>query len=929
MKLTNSRSLRFIALAAAIQFAVFGCSQTNPEDYIQKAQAHYKKGELQAASLQLSNALAQAPNNVDARWLMAQVALQSGDAARAEKDVRHAIQFGLPRATGQLTLVKALMLQGAVDKALAETSLIPDDAPPSERAMLLGLRGQALLLKGQASDARPVLEKALEIDAKATTALVGMAVTHLAASQYEEAKSWIDKALETDSSSAEVWSTLGELELSRGNAEQAEKAYDRAVEFRKQPSLDRARRALARLQLKKYEEAVADINALKQRGWKNHWYVNYVQGLIDFQQKKYSEAGTAFEASYAADPSFLPNRMYLATTRFLQGQTEQALEHAKALYSSTPRSSSARELLGAIQINRSEYSAARKMLQSSLASAPQDKATLRMLSTLSMLDGDERGAVEYAQKLATLDPDSDEAQHMLMAAKLVAGQDFDRIVSNSSSAGADDYERSLLLALNDFRKGRIAVALEQARKIHQAHADKVDPINLIAACYLAAGKWDLAKDALLKVLALQPDEPSAARNLAILQLREGKQAEAKSTLQSLLKQHPGDEPGAMMLADMAVKAGDAASVISILEPVVKDNPGALAAAERLAAEQFAVGNLSRVLAITSGRSDSQLKSAPKLLELRGKAQMLSGDVTGARNTFEQWSRLMPSSAAPHFLLAETLSRKGNLENARKELRTAIELDPKFTPARIGEVKMLVHAGEMDKAQKALVRLRGDFGERAEILGIEGWFALGTGNPALAEARLSAALHKHPDAELTVLLARSMLLQQKHDEGFRVLNKWLEDHPKDVGVLMELAGDYLALERSDEAISTYAKVLDILPNHVPALNNIAWLYSDRNPAKAMEYAQRAQNLSPADPDVLDTVGMMTLKNGDRPRAYNLIREAAQRAPGRPEIQMHLASILILQGEHREAREVLERVAKNFPNSTQANEARRLIGTLAKN
>ncbi len=122
------------------------------------------------------------------------------------------------------------------------------------------------------------------------------------------------RALEVDGELAEAWSTLGELELTENHPAEAKAAYDKAVKFRKHPSLDRARRALASIQLKHFDDAAADIEALKQRGWGLHPYVvNYVSGLLHFNQEKFTEAATALEASLAADP--LPSCRHDSTWR--------------------------------------------------------------------------------------------------------------------------------------------------------------------------------------------------------------------------------------------------------------------------------------------------------------------------------------------------------------------------------------------------------------------------------------------------------------------------------------------------------------------------------------------------------------------------------------------------------------------------------------
>ncbi len=160
----------------------------------------------------------------------------------------------------------------------------------------------------------------------------------------------------------------------------------------------------------------------------------------------------------------------------------------------------------------------------------------------------------------------------------------------------------------------------------------------------------------------------------------------------------------------------------------------------------------------------------------------------------------PDSAAARFLLSDTLARSGEAAQARQELQRAVQLDRLYLPARAGEIKMLVRAGDLQNARQKLDKLRTDFGEQTEVLGIEGSLALGTGDAAKAEELFSAALKKRPDGGMAILLARSQLLQTKTDAGLGVLEAWLKVHPQDLAVLMELAGSHLALARDDEAMA---------------------------------------------------------------------------------------------------------------------------------
>jgi cellulose synthase operon protein C len=240
----------------------------------------------------------------------------------------------------------------------------------------------------------------------------------------------------------------------------------------------------------------------------------------------------------------------------------------------------------------------------------------------------------------------------------------------------------------------------------------------------------------------------------------------------------------------------------------------------------------------------------------------------------------------------------------------------------------VQFNEVDKARKALAKLRQDFGDRVEVLGIEGWFALGTGDFATAEQKLAAAFKKKPDSELLILTTRAQWAQKNQESALKNMRDWLKDHPNDVPVNLQLAEAYMSIGKDDDAIAAYKQVVKIVPSHVPALNNLAWLSREKAPKQAMVYAQQAYQLAPKDPIVIDTLAMLTLKNGDLSLAVGLLRDAAARAPENQQIQVHLATALIKQKRLSEAQTILKKVVGKGSNTPSAQEARRLLDSLGK-
>lgn len=930
MQTPRARPTPAVFLACFLVFA--GCGQNlTATEHVARAKDYLDKGELRSASIELSSAVQKEPNSVEGRWLLAKVAADMGEGARAEKEIQRAMELGLNRASGQLTLVESVLLQGDLDRVLQESGALPPGISQADQAAIFGLRGQAYVAKGQFELAQETLERALRLKPDSLPALIGMTALHGYQRQYDDARQWVDKAIKSSPTSPEAWSALGDLEMAEGRLAEAEKAFGQAIKHRSTPYLEQIKRAQVRIRLEKYQEAAADIKALRNAGLKDHPYVNYVAGLNEFAQKRYQEALPAFQASYTANPDFLPNRIYLATTQLELGNTEQALSHAQQIASIAPRSITAQGLLGSVMISRVEYGQAKDVLQKILVRVPNEPQALAMLSTVYLREGDTAKGLELAQKLAALEPDSKAAQDMLMIAKLMAGEALDSSIQKAgahAAARGDTYTGEFVGTLAAFRDGKLKQALDSAQAMQTRYPDKVDPPKLAAAVYLATAQWDLAKAELEKVLRIQPSEPSATRNLAKVESIKGNHRRAREWVAPLVKQQPGDVEAARILATAESRLGNPAGALEALEQASKARPDDLQLLAELSQTQLKMGRPGKVLEATQRLTDAQFSQEPSLLELRGKAQLLVGDITRASSTFEKWTRLSPKSAPAHFNYANALAGRGDAARARKELEQAIRLDPRYLPARVGEIKMHVQANRLDQARKALTRLRQDFGDRAEVLGIEGWFALGTRDFATAEQKLAAAFKKAPDAELLILTTRAQWAQKKHDPALKAMHDWLKNHPRDLPVRMQLAAAYLSLDKEADAAAAYEQALKLAPDHVTALNNLAWLNRDKAPMKAIDLAQQAYRLAPKDPLVLDTLGMLTLKNGDANSAVSLLRNAIARAPDDAQIRLHLAAALIRQGKTGEAQKLLQKVITETPGTRVAAEAQTLLNTVGR-
>lgn len=893
------RAVRAITLCATLLLAACGDSGT-PEHYVELARGHMGKNAYREATIELNNALQKDPKNREARWLLAQAAIELGEADKAERDARKAMEYGLSRAEALPLLARAILMQQAPDRVLTELSTAPTDVPETVQAQFSSLRGTALLLKGEIDAAEPEFRTAHKLDAALPDALVGLALVQSLRQEYDEARKTLAPALERTPPVADAWSLLGDIETEQERFEAAETAFGKAIEARGHLTLERAKRALARVRQGKFADAEADLKALGPLT--RHPYVQYVTGLSHFRQQRLREAADAFELSLAADPNFAPNRVYLAITRIMLGQQEQALVHAEFIRGAAPQSSGANLLLGIAQAGQADYGQARTALEAALATDPDNATTLQLLSSVSLTQGDHPSALTYAQRLSRLRPDSASAANLLMMAQLLSGAE----VPEPEVGQLGTFQAEFVQALEAFRDRRFDDAAKRAEALRAAHPDQTEPINLLAAVYLSTGQWPKARKELETVLERLPEDAIARINLAKLELHDRNFQRIKTLVAPLVEKSPSAEAPALLLVAAEHGLQNDAAADQVLEQLLKNNPSAVIARALLAGRALRSNQPESTLAQLAQFDKSRIESSAELLELRGRAYLALGKNTEALGDFERWVRLTPESAAAHFLLAEALDRLGRTQDASDALTRAVKLEPTNLATRIAEVRVLTRTGQFDKAKAAALRLRKDFGDRPEVLATTGWHALMTSEFATAADHLGRAFEQTPSTALLLERMAALWGLEKRDEAFKLVNDWLAEHPQDSTALLQLAGAHLELGQDEEAIRIYRKVLALDPAHVPSLNNVAWLLRRTQPDEALQTARRALELAPNDPNVLDTVGMLYLDRQDLTQANYHIGRAHELNPRNPQISLHFAEVEHAKGSTAEARKLIEGV-----------------------
>jgi len=158
-------------------------------------------------------------------------------------------------------------------------------------------------------------------------------------------------------------------------------------------------------------------------------------------------------------------------------------------------------------------------------------------------------------------------------------------------------------------------------------------------------------------------------------------------------------------------------------------------------------------------------------------------------------------------------------------------------------------------------------------------------------------------------ARQTLLAVVHADGRNAGSRLM------LGLLEEEAGNQQA------AIEHYRKVLEIVPNSVVALNNLAYLLTadDKQRDEALRLAQQAKELAPDHPMVEDTLGWALYQKGIYRSAVVHLEEAVSKSGHNPLMRYHLAMAYLRAGDRNHGLQTLEAARRMDPKTAEAKMA----------
>lgn len=917
-----------ILLAFAASTTLSGCdriSNLSEHEYIERAKAHEGKGDLKSTIVELKNAVQKNPDSLQARLLLGQTYLKAGMGAEAEKELNNAIRLGGNREAIEPKLGEALVLVGDYQRVLDE---IRPETQTSRinLARVLQLRGDALLGQGKRTEACGLFQQSLDAHTRNPPTYWGLARCALAERDTAKARSWLDAALRIPDRQAQTWTFIGDLEQINGSPQAALAAYTNALKSDPNHLEALLNRAALNMALGQLEPARTDVRRVGELAPKSV-SANYLQALLNFEQKKYPAARDALQAVFVITSEHMPSVLLAGATAYALGSYQQAESHLKRFLARYPGHGYARRVLAATLVRQKQLDRALETLAPLIQPDSKDALALALASEVRLMMQEPGTASGLLEKAALIDPQN-AAIHTQLALSRLATGDSQLAVNElqaAASMDADQYRADTLLVLTHLKRKEYDKALIAVGNMEKKLPRSPVTHNLRGQTYLGKNDLPNARKSFEAALAIDPAFFPAAASLARIDMRDRNPQAAQKRFEAVLNKDKDNLQAMMALAELAAVNKREGESLAWLNKAAKTHPDAVSPRAALVKHHLKKKETARALALASEFANSRPDN-PEALNLLGATQMDAGKPSDAAITFTQLTKKAPDS--PDALLRLALAQVAHKQPAagRSSLKKALQLKPNHLQSLDALLNLELAEKHPEAALQIARQIQLQHPQSPRGYSREGDILLARKALPQAVKAYEQAMDKGDGSAGFIKLHRAYILAGNANAADQRLNDWLKRHPED-WVIRSYAAEYFTFAgRNQEAIAQYEAILQRSPDSAAALNNLANLYLRTHDTRAVTTAERALKLAPDNPAVQDTLGWILVEQGQTGRGLELLSKAAAKAPGIATIRYHHAVALARSGDKASARKTLERLLAEIPRFPEADAARALLDKL---
>ena len=442
--MNHHRHLLILCLLAS-SLAMSGCGGQDPDSLVASARTYLAKNDKNAAIIQLKTALQKNPQHAQARFLLGQVLLASGDPSGAAAELRRALDLHHPTAVVLPVLARAMVAEGQAKKLVDQYAAV-DLPDPAAAADLKTSIAVAYADIGDTPHAQVALATALKAAPDFAPALIVQAQLLARGGDAGAALKVIDKVLQKNPGQADAWQLKGDLlYLGQGDSAAALEAYRQALVVKK--DLLAAHTAIISVYFANNDIVAAQKQLEEARKYfPNHPQIKYFDALLALQRHDLVKARQLAQELLRLAPDYARALQLAGTVEYERGSFGQAEKYLSQALQRAPNNRPARRLLAQTYLRSGQPDKALATLLPVVEQGVPDAQAFSLVAEAYLQTGDTGKAQAYYSRAAQLNP-KDVKSRTALALTHLSGGSADAAFSELQSIAAGDSGTTADLAL--------------------------------------------------------------------------------------------------------------------------------------------------------------------------------------------------------------------------------------------------------------------------------------------------------------------------------------------------------------------------------------------------------------------------------------------------------------------------------------------------
>jgi tetratricopeptide (TPR) repeat protein len=890
---TSKTLFRVVTLILAATL-IAGCSkETRTARLLGEADDDFKAGNYDKAKLAYLNVIRLEPQNALAFERIGAMWQEDSAPLSAAAFLARASELDPKNVQNRIRLARCYAAVGRSADAKNEALKVLEQAPDNGDAIV------TLTETARTKEDIEAAEEQLQKFPKKNDVSFYLAVANLSfnGGDLSTAGNALQQALAADPKSSAAHMAMGNLHLVQKDLKQAGEEFKKAADLAPVRSIERLKYAAFKSETGDAEEVrrIATEMTKQAPDYPPGWVL---LAELAFKDKKYDEALSLLENVFSRDPEYVDGRRLQGNVLLAKGETKKAVDVLERLDQTYPNSPLIKYELARAYVKINNTNQAAVALDQLVSINPNYDDAVLLLAQVNLATGHADKVIEPLNRLLKKHPDLRNAALVLARAygSLDRFDDAAVVLEEQAKLAPNDPQLPMMLGLIYRQTKRNDKARQAFEKAAQLMPNNLFPIDQLIEMDLLDKHFDAARQRIRSQFQKPPDAPAAHFFEGKILIGEKKWDSAEAELQKTLQLDPNFSAAYDLLVQTYLATNKLPQAVSELEGLLSKNPN----------------------------------SAPGLMTLALIYERMQ-DYSKARDAYEKLLSTQPNFVTALNNLAYLYTERLNEPNKAYELaRKAHELQPDDVAAGDTLGWVLYKRRDYQQALPILQESAEKLPDSPEIQFHLGMTAYVMGQADLARAafkKAASATKDFPGKDESK--RRLALLEGGTELSISQLEAMAKEQPNDVIVQMRLGEAYEKQGASDKAAAAFEQALKLNPKLAPAVIKLAQLNAGplRNKEKALAYAKKARELAPADPQVAGILGKVAYESGNFTWSYSLLQEAVRQRANDPSILHDLAWAAYSQGKVNEARDVMQKVLTNNPDSAQAADAKKFLALTA--